>query len=58
MTIHFELDGNEFVALNGGPVHYGFDESVSFMVDCATDEEVDHYWERSPTVVRRSPVGG
>jgi predicted 3-demethylubiquinone-9 3-methyltransferase (glyoxalase superfamily) len=39
-------------------VHYGFDESVSFMVDCATDEEVDHYWERSPTVVRRSPVGG
>lgn len=45
MTIHFGLDGNEFVALNGGPVHYGFNESVSFVVDCATDEEVDHYWE-------------
>jgi len=45
MTVHFELDGNDFVALNGGPVHYGFDESVSFVVDCATDEEVDHYWE-------------
>ena len=45
MTIHFELDGNPFVALNGGPAHYGFDESVSFVVDCADEEEVDHYWK-------------
>ena len=45
MTTHFELDGNEFVALNGGPPHYGFDESISFVIDCATEEEVDHYWE-------------
>jgi len=45
MTIHFELDGNEFVALNGGPAHYGFNESISFVIDCATEEEVDHYWE-------------
>ncbi|MGH7732669.1 MAG: VOC family protein [Gemmatimonadales bacterium] len=45
MTIHFELDGNEFVALNGGPAHYGFDESVSFVVHCATSEDVDHYWQ-------------
>jgi predicted 3-demethylubiquinone-9 3-methyltransferase (glyoxalase superfamily) len=45
MTIQFELDGNEFVALNGGPDHYGFDESISFVVHCATEEEVDHYWE-------------
>ena len=45
MTIHFELDGNEFVALNGGPIHYGFDESISFWVDCANQAEVDHYWE-------------
>jgi predicted 3-demethylubiquinone-9 3-methyltransferase (glyoxalase superfamily) len=45
MTIHFELDGNEFVALNGGPQHGGFDESISFVVDCATEAEVDHYWE-------------
>jgi predicted 3-demethylubiquinone-9 3-methyltransferase (glyoxalase superfamily) len=44
MTIRFELDGNEFVALNGGPDHYGFDESISFFVDCATQEEVDRYW--------------
>ena len=45
MTIRFELDGNEFVALNGGPDHYGFDESISFVIDCATDQEVDDYWE-------------
>jgi predicted 3-demethylubiquinone-9 3-methyltransferase (glyoxalase superfamily) len=43
MTIEFELDGNKFVALNGGPAHYGFDESISFVVDCAEDE-VDYYW--------------
>lgn len=45
MTINFELDGNEFVALNGGPDNYGFDESISFVIDCATEKEVDHYWE-------------
>ena len=44
MTVHFELDGNEFIALNGGPDYYAFDESVSFYVNCATEEEVDHYW--------------
>lgn len=45
MAINFELGGNAFVALNGGPAHYGFDESVSFVIDCATAEDVDHYWE-------------
>ncbi len=45
MTINFELDGKQFLALNGGPAHYGFDESISFVIDCATESEVDHYWE-------------
>ena len=45
MTIRFDLDGNEFLALNGGPAHYDFDESISFVIDCATQEDVDHYWE-------------
>ena len=45
MTVRFELDGNEFLALNGGPDHYDFDESISFTVDCATQDEVDHYWD-------------
>jgi len=45
MTIHFELDGNDFVALNGGPAHYGFDEAVSFVIDCPTQGDVDRYWD-------------
>jgi predicted 3-demethylubiquinone-9 3-methyltransferase (glyoxalase superfamily) len=45
MLIRFELDGNEFLALNGGPDHFHFDESISFVIDCATQEEVDRYWE-------------
>jgi predicted 3-demethylubiquinone-9 3-methyltransferase (glyoxalase superfamily) len=46
MTIRFVLDGTEFVALNGGPAHYGFDESVSFVIDCPGAADVDHYWEK------------
>jgi len=45
MTIEFELDGNLFTALNGGPDHFDFDESISFVIDCATQSEVDHYWD-------------
>ncbi|QDU77259.1 3-demethylubiquinone-9 3-methyltransferase [Bremerella volcania] len=45
MTIEFELQGQTFVALNGGP-HFTFNESVSFVVNCETAEEVDHYWEK------------
>jgi predicted 3-demethylubiquinone-9 3-methyltransferase (glyoxalase superfamily) len=45
MTVGFELDGLPFTALNGGPV-FRFNESVSFVVHCATQAEVDHYWER------------
>jgi predicted 3-demethylubiquinone-9 3-methyltransferase (glyoxalase superfamily) len=43
MTVTFELDGREFVALNGGP-QFQFNEAVSFSVDCKTQEEVDRYW--------------
>jgi predicted 3-demethylubiquinone-9 3-methyltransferase (glyoxalase superfamily) len=45
MTIRFDLDGNEFVAINGGPDNYGFDESISFVIDCATESDVDYYWD-------------
>jgi len=44
MTVCFELDGTEFVALNGGPAHYGFNLGVSFVVACKSPEAVDHYW--------------
>ena len=43
MTVEFELDGQPFTALNGGPV-FKFNEAVSFQVDCETQEEVDYYW--------------
>ncbi|CAN5589070.1 VOC family protein [soil metagenome] len=43
MTIAFELDGQQFVALNGGP-NFKFNEAVSFVVNCDTQEEIDHYW--------------
>jgi predicted 3-demethylubiquinone-9 3-methyltransferase (glyoxalase superfamily) len=43
MTIVFELEGQEFVALNGGPV-FRFSEAVSFVVTCQSQEEIDHYW--------------
>ena len=43
MTVAFELDGKKFTALNGGP-QYTFTEAVSFVVNCADQDEVDHYW--------------
>ena len=45
MTVAFELDGQSFTALNGGP-HFRFTEAISFVVHCETQEEVDRYWER------------
>ncbi len=45
MTVEFELDGQHFVALNGGP-RYKFSEAISFIVNCDTQEELDFYWER------------
>lgn len=45
MTIEFELQGQKFVALNGGP-HFTFNEAVSFVVNCETAQEVDHYWDK------------
>jgi predicted 3-demethylubiquinone-9 3-methyltransferase (glyoxalase superfamily) len=45
MAVAFELDGQAFTALNGGPL-FTFNEAVSFQVSCETQEEVDYYWER------------
>jgi predicted 3-demethylubiquinone-9 3-methyltransferase (glyoxalase superfamily) len=43
LTVEFELDGQPFVALNGGPI-FSFTEAVSFIVDCDSQEEVDYFW--------------
>jgi predicted 3-demethylubiquinone-9 3-methyltransferase (glyoxalase superfamily) len=45
LVVEFSLAGQRFTALNGGP-HYTFTPAVSFVVDCETQEEVDHYWDR------------
>jgi predicted 3-demethylubiquinone-9 3-methyltransferase (glyoxalase superfamily) len=45
LTIEFDIEGQKFVALNGGP-QFKFNESVSFVVNCDTQEEVDYFWEK------------
>lgn len=45
MIVTFRIEGQEFVALNGGP-YFKINEAISFQVHCETQEEVDHYWER------------
>jgi predicted 3-demethylubiquinone-9 3-methyltransferase (glyoxalase superfamily) len=48
MTVAFELNGQPFTALNGGPV-FKFNEAISLQVLCETQEEIDYYWERLST---------
>jgi len=45
LTIEFELEGQKFTALNGGPA-FKFNESISFVVNCETQQEVDYFWEK------------
>ena len=56
MTVRFELDGQEFLALNGGP-DFSFTEAISFQVPCADQEEVDEYWERLSEGGEEGPCG-
>ena len=44
MTVEWELNGQRFVGINGGP-QFTFDEAVSFQIDCEDQDEVDYYWE-------------
>jgi len=45
LTVSFQLDGQEFLALNGGP-HFKFSEAISFVVNCESQKEVDEYWDK------------
>jgi predicted 3-demethylubiquinone-9 3-methyltransferase (glyoxalase superfamily) len=56
MTVSFELDGLEFLALNGGP-NYTFSEAVSFMVSCADQDQVDRYWDALSEGGEEGPCG-
>ena len=56
MTVEFELDGQRFVAINGGP-EFTFDEAVSFQIDCETQDDVDYYWEKLSEGGSEGPCG-
>ena len=56
MTVNFELDGQEFVALNGGP-EFTFDEAISFQVNCESQEEVDRFWSQLGDGGQEGPCG-
>jgi predicted 3-demethylubiquinone-9 3-methyltransferase (glyoxalase superfamily) len=56
MTVAFELDGQTFVALNGGP-DFKFNEAISFQVDCKTQEEVDTFWSKLSEGGEEGPCG-
>src|SRR5437899_2661413 len=56
MTTKFQLNGQDFVALNGGP-HFKFTEAVSFVVNCETQGEIDKYWEKLSAGGEKSRCG-
>ena len=56
MTVDFELDGQQFVALNGGP-QFTFNEAISFQVSCESQEEVDGYWSALTEGGEEGPCG-
>jgi predicted 3-demethylubiquinone-9 3-methyltransferase (glyoxalase superfamily) len=56
MTVSFELEGQEFTALNGGPL-FKFTEAISFVVDCKSQEEVDELWEKLSEGGEEQPCG-
>jgi len=56
MTVEFELDGQKFVALNGGP-QFTFSEAISFQISCNDQEEVDRYWNALSEGGEKGPCG-
>ena len=56
MTVEFELDGQKFVALNGGP-EFTFNEAISFQISCNDQEEVDRYWNTLSEGGEQGPCG-
>jgi predicted 3-demethylubiquinone-9 3-methyltransferase (glyoxalase superfamily) len=56
MTVEFELDGQRFVGINGGP-EFSFDEAVSFAIECEDQDEVDYYWAKLSEGGRESQCG-
>jgi predicted 3-demethylubiquinone-9 3-methyltransferase (glyoxalase superfamily) len=57
MAVEFELNGQKFVGLNGGP-EFTFNEAISFQIFCKDQDEVDYYWASSRRVARKAPAVG
>jgi predicted 3-demethylubiquinone-9 3-methyltransferase (glyoxalase superfamily) len=56
MTVEFEIEGQKFVALNGGP-HFQFNEAVSFQIHCETQSEIDYFWSKLTEGGKEQPCG-
>jgi predicted 3-demethylubiquinone-9 3-methyltransferase (glyoxalase superfamily) len=56
MTVAFEIDGQAFLALNGGP-NFKFNEAVSFQINCETQEEIDYFWNKLTENGQEGPCG-
>jgi predicted 3-demethylubiquinone-9 3-methyltransferase (glyoxalase superfamily) len=56
MTIAFELEGQKFIALNGGP-HFKFNEAISFVIKCRTQAELDKFWKKLSAGGQEGPCG-
>ena len=56
LTVEFELNGQRFIALNGGPI-FKFNEAISLMVHCKTQKEIDYYWEKLSAVPEAEQCG-
>lgn len=57
MVVEFELNGQKFIGLNGGP-EFTFSEAISFQIHCADQAEVDHYWEKLGRAASRGRAAG
>lgn len=59
MVVIFELNGTRFMGLNGGATHFRFNEAVSFVIECADQAEIDHFWySLSSTAAKRVTAAG
>lgn len=56
MAVEFELEGQKFAALNGGP-HFKFDEAISFQIACASQKEIDYFWSKLSEGGSEGPCG-
>jgi len=56
LTVEFELDGQEYVAINGGP-EFTFDEAISLLINCADQAEIDYYWSKLSDGGEEGPCG-